>query len=100
MLTKLPTVKQRDGFLTFFGFVFESYVNRLLARSFPSTTLARRYFPNIKDPNTGNEIADAILDYGDSLVLVEAKSTLFSLEGLVSGDPAKSSSPGPFNVCG
>lgn len=88
LLTKLPTVKQRDGFLTFFGFVFESYVNRLLARSFPSTTLARRYFPNIKDPNTGNEIADAILDYGDSLVLVEAKSTLFSLEGLVSGDPA------------
>ena len=87
LLTKLPTSGERDRFLTFFGFVFESYVNRLLERAFPSTSLATRYFPNVKDPKTGNEITDAILDYGDALVLIEAKSTLFSLPGLVSGDP-------------
>jgi len=84
LLTKLPTSRGRDKFLTFFGFVFESYVNRLLGRAFPP--FAKRYFPNVTNPETGDEIIDGVLDYGDSLVLIEAKSTLFSLPGLVSGD--------------
>lgn len=89
LLTNLPTREQRDSFLTFFGYVFESYVNRLLKRVFPPNRLAQRCFTNVRDPNSGNEIADAILDYGDALVLIEAKATLFSLPVLVCGDPVE-----------
>lgn len=87
LLTMLPTKQQRDGFLTFFGFVFESYVNRLLKRVFPASPLVQRCFTNVIDPKTGNEIADAILDYGDALIVIEVKASLFSLPVLVTGDP-------------
>jgi hypothetical protein len=57
-----------------------------LGRIFPATELARRHYPTPKGQSTGRELIDAVLDYGNSLVLIEAKATLFSLAALVSGE--------------
>jgi hypothetical protein len=86
LLTGLPTAQERDKFLSFFGCPFECYVNRLLGRIFPATELARRHYPTPKGQSTGRELIDAVLDYGNALVLIEAKATLFSLAALVSGE--------------
>jgi len=80
--------KERDKFLVFFGHVFESYIRRLFNRVFPAGPLAQRFFANPRDPATGDELTDGILDYGDALVLVETKASLFSLPVLLRADPA------------
>jgi len=61
-------------------------VNRLFGRIYPATILAKRHYPNLKHPITKEEITDTILDYGDSVVVAESKSTLFSLAALVAGE--------------
>ena len=86
MLTH-PDAREGDRFLAFFGHVFESYIRRLFSRVFPACGLAQRFFPNPRDPATGDELTDGILDYGDALVLVETKASLFSLPVLLRADP-------------
>ena len=83
-----PDERERDRFLVFFGHVFESYIRRLFSRVFPAGGLAQRYFPNPRDPATGDELTDGILDYGNALVLFEAKASLFSLPVLLRAEPA------------
>jgi hypothetical protein len=81
--------KHGDLFLTFFGYVFESYVHRLLSRIFPTaSTLVRRYLSDVRHPDTNEQIADGIIVYGDSVVLLEAKAPLFPVAALASGDPS------------
>lgn len=77
----------RDRFQSFFGKVFESYVNRLLDRSYPVSPLACRFFPNPADLSTGNELIDAVVDYGDALIVIESKGNLFSLPVIVNAQP-------------
>jgi hypothetical protein len=56
------------------GVAFEEYILSLLAFSYPaSTILANVFTPNV--PLSGGEI-DAVLDFGDHVVVVEVKSTL------------------------
>jgi hypothetical protein len=89
ILAGQPDRKQGDLFLTFFGYVFESYVHRLLSRIYPpASTLIQRYLWDVRHPNTNAQIADGIIVYDDSVVLIEAKASLFPVAVLASGDPA------------
>jgi hypothetical protein len=83
-----PNRTQGDLFLTYFGYVFESYVHRLFLRIFPpSTALVQRYLWDVRHPETNQQIADGIIVYEGSLVLIETKATLFPIAVLASGDP-------------
>jgi hypothetical protein len=89
ILAGQPDRKQGDLFLTFFGYVFESYVHRLLSRIFPpASILIQRYLWDVRHPDTNEQIADGIIVYEDSVVLLEAKAPLFPVAVLASGDSA------------
>jgi hypothetical protein len=56
------------------GVAFEEYIISLLSSSYPaSEVLSNVFTPNVKFP--GGEI-DAVLDFGDHVIVVEVKSTL------------------------
>ncbi len=67
-----------DGqrFRGWWGQLYEEYVHRLMREFYPPNAL--RYFPNPTCSN-GDELADGILDYGDSIVFFEFKSSLLSM---------------------
>lgn len=90
ILTGQPDRKQGDLFLTFFGYVFESYIHRLLSRIFPpAKALVQRYLRDVRHPGTNEQIADGIIVYEDSVVLIEAKAPLFPVAVLAGGDPVE-----------
>jgi hypothetical protein len=75
-----------DKLRRFWGVVFESYCNDLLARSFAGSTCSI-LIPDPRDPDDPNvQICDAIIIEGDSLVLLEYKSNMFSAKSKYSGD--------------
>jgi hypothetical protein len=89
VLAGQPDRKQGDLFLTFFGYVFESYIHRLLTRIFPpASALIQRYLQDVRHPDTNEQLADGIIVYEDAVVLIEAKAPLFPVAVLASGDPA------------
>ena len=69
----------------FFGDAFHEYCASIFRRIFPSSSvLASRAHCPFLDKN-GQEIADACLDYGDTVVLVETKS-VFIDKSAAAGD--------------
>ncbi len=69
---------ERDRFLTYMGRVFEDYVDALFRRVFPVET--GRFFSGLDaDRTSSGKRCDGLIDYGDAIVLLEAKSTRFPL---------------------
>jgi hypothetical protein len=80
---------ERDRFQSYWGKVFEQFVNDRLSEEYPSTILAKQFYPNPyfnKKRNRSIEVCDAVLDYGDSLVLMEHKGGYLSLDEKYSDD--------------
>lgn len=75
-----------DKLRRFWGVVFESYCNDLLSRSFTGSAHSV-FLPDPRDPDDPNiQICDALAVEGDSLVLLEYKSNMFSAVSKYSGD--------------
>ncbi len=73
------TKEERDRFLTYMGSVFEDYVAALMARLYPR--LSNRYIgeATLKARINGKH-CDGVILYGDAVVLIEVKATLFPLD--------------------
>jgi hypothetical protein len=84
--------RERGRFQSYWGKVFEQFVNDRLRDAYPSSALAKRFYENPyfnKKKNRSIEVSDAALDYGDSLVLMEHKGGYLSLDEKYSDDPGK-----------
>lgn len=80
-------VVNRQRYLTYMGNVFGDYVNRGLCRVFPP--LSGRYL-NLDDLRSSmvGKYCDGLVSYGDAVVLIETKASLFPLEARVGHDVA------------
>jgi hypothetical protein len=70
---------ERATFQSYWGKVFEQFVNDRLHDEYPSTILAKQFYANPhfrKKRYRSIEVSDAVLDYGDSLVLMEHKGAI------------------------
>lgn len=73
------TKAARDRFLTYMGSVFEDYVSALMARLYPA--VSNRYVGEaILKARIPGKHCDGLILYGDSVVLLEVKATLFPLD--------------------
>jgi len=83
----------RRLFQGYWGKVFEQFTNDRLSEAYPSSMLANRFHPNPffqhKKSGAYVEVSDAVLDYGDALVLVEHKGGYLSLDEKYSSDVTK-----------
>jgi hypothetical protein len=81
-----------EGALQNFGHVFETYCSELLSRIHPSVPgLVRRFRPSPKGcsaSSTEVELADGILDCGDSTAFIETKA-VWIREDRIEGSPAE-----------
>ncbi|WP_420635588.1 hypothetical protein [Candidatus Palauibacter sp.] len=77
---------EADRYLTFAGRIFEDYVEELLGRVFPPE--ARRYIgeADLRQFVGRGKACDGAILYGDSVVLVESKATLFPYAVRAQGD--------------
>lgn len=83
----------RALFQAYWGKVFEQFANDRLRDGYPASPLGNRFYPNpfFRRRQSGSlkEVCDAILDYGDSLVLIEHKGGYLSLDEKYSGDVSR-----------
>lgn len=83
---------ERGKFQSYWGKVFEQFVNDRLREEYPPSTLANRFYANPyfnKKQNRSIEVSDAAIDCGDSLVLMEHKGGYLSLDEKYSDDADK-----------
>lgn len=83
---------ERAKFQSYWGKVFEQFVNDRLSEEYPQTMLAKQFYPNPyfnKKKNRSIEVSDTVLDYGDSLVLMEHKGGYLSLDEKYSDSASK-----------
>jgi hypothetical protein len=83
---------ERGKFQSYWGKVFEQFVNDRLREEYPPSILASRFYANPyfnKKQNRSIEVSDAVLDYGDCLVLMEHKGGYLSLAEKYSDDADK-----------
>lgn len=83
---------ERANFQSYWGKVFEQFVNDRLSEEYPPTVLAKQFYPNPyfnKKKNRSIEVSDTVLDYGDSLVLMEHKGGYLSLDEKYSDSVSK-----------
>lgn len=78
---------QRLQFHRDWGTAFERYVNWLMDESVDSRL--NKLYKNPKFSDNGEEVCDAILLCGDSIVFVESKGATFTAEAKYGVDPAK-----------
>ncbi len=74
---------ERKRFQSYWGKVFEHFVNDRLRDQYPSKILSKQFYANpyfVKKKNRSIEVSDAVLDHGDSLVLMEHKGGYLSLD--------------------
>lgn len=80
----------RALFQGYWGKVFEQFVNDRMRDAYPASPLINRFYPNpfFRRRQSGSlmEVCDAIIDYGDALVLIEHKGGYLSLDEKYSGD--------------
>jgi len=84
--------QERGRFQGYWGKVFEQFVNDRLREEYPPSTLANQFYANPyfnKKKNCSVEVADAAIDYGDSLVMLEHKGGYLSLGEKYSDDAGK-----------
>lgn len=75
--------ENRSRFQTYWGKVFEQFVNDRLRHQFPPTLLIDRLHTNPyfeRGRNRSTEVCDAVINYGNSLVLMEHKGGYLSLQ--------------------
>lgn len=91
ILNSLPEGNpDRGKFQSYWGYVFEQFINDRLREEYPSSLLANRFYANPHfNKKKSDEVSDAILDYGDSIVLMEHKGGYLSLDEKYSGDVDK-----------
>ena len=81
---------ERDLFQIYWGNVFEQFINDRLREEYPASVLANRlyagpYFDKKKFRSI--EVSDPVLDYGDSLVIMEHKGGYLSADEKYGDDP-------------
>lgn len=83
----------RALFQGYWGKVFEQFANDRLRDAYPASPLVNRFYPNpfFRRRQSGSlkEVCDAVVDYGDTLVLIEHKGGYLSLDEKYSGDVSK-----------
>lgn len=86
----LNRVADPDGYLTYMGDVFEDYLLGILRGTYGEVVgrLIREEELEVAAPS-GTSVCDAVVDYGDGLLLVEAKAKRLSLDVRVRGDLEK-----------
>ena len=67
------------------GLAFERYINWLIAESVDGSL--NRFYPNPKFSDSGEEVCDALLLCGDSLLFMESKGGTFTAEAKYGIDP-------------
>ena len=83
---------ERTRFQGYWGKVFEQFVNDRLREAYPPSILSSRFYANPyfnQKQNRSIEVSDAVLDYGDSLVIMEHKGGYLSLAEKYSDDANK-----------
>lgn len=75
--------KDWHSFSGFWGMVFDEYVNDRLRTLFP--LIAQRFYSNPFLDRANQEAFDSVIDYGDSLVVMEYKGTYLTLDAKYSG---------------
>jgi hypothetical protein len=83
---------ERGRFQGYWGIVFEQFVNDRLREQYRPSLLSNRFYGNPyfnKKQNRSIEVSDTVLDYGDSLVVMEHKGGYLSLAEKYSDDPDK-----------
>jgi hypothetical protein len=69
------------------GLAFEKYVNWLMEESVDGQL--NRVYPNPRFSDTGEEVCDAIVICGDSIIFVESKGATFKAEAKYGTDPTR-----------
>lgn len=81
---------ERARFQTYWGRVFEQFANERLGEEYPASLIADRFYANpyFRKKQSGAlvEVSDAVLDYGESLILLEHKGGYLSLDEKYSDD--------------
>jgi hypothetical protein len=83
---------ERAIFQSYWGKVFEQFINDRLREEYPPSILANRFYANPyfnKKKNRSIEVTNSVLHYGDSLVLIEHKGGYLSLSEKYSDDAGK-----------
>lgn len=83
---------ERTNFQSYWGKVFEQFINDRFREEYPPSILANRFYANPyfnRKRNRSIEVSDAVLDYGDSLVLIEHKGGYLSRDEKYSDDVKK-----------
>lgn len=83
----LNRVENPDGYLTYMGDVFEDYLRRILRRTYDEVegrVIAEDEL-EAAAPD-GTPVCDAVVDYGEGLLLLEAKAKRLNLDVRVRGD--------------
>lgn len=75
--------KDWHPFSGFWGMIFDEYVNDRLRTLFP--LIAQRFYSNPFLDRANEEAFDSVIDYGDSLVVMEHKGTYLTLDAKYSG---------------
>lgn len=75
----------RQRYLTYMGNVFGDYVDRSLRRVFPPPSARYINLDDLRSSMVG-KYCDGIISYGDAVVLIETKASLFTLEARVGHD--------------
>lgn len=91
LLNSFSEEENRKKFLRFFGKIYEKYLTNIFEKKYNPSPLAHRFFSETKYKKRKQEekSADGIIDYGDSLVVMEFKASLLShdiLDILTKGD--------------
>jgi hypothetical protein len=79
-------MQKSPGFSRFWGAVFERYVHAIMRRA--HSGLNATYIPNPKlRPSDNDELCDGVIISGDSIVLLEYKSSIMRADCKYGGDP-------------
>jgi hypothetical protein len=81
---------ERDRFQIYWGNVFEQFINDRLREEYSASALSNRLYAGPffdKKKFISIEVSDSVLDYGDSLVIIEHKGGYLSADEKYGDDP-------------
>jgi hypothetical protein len=87
-MLSIATKEGRDGFIAFWGRVFEKYLNWLLLESVGVDNKHNRFFPSPKYEVDGGEVCDGLMLCGSDAVFMEYKGGVFTAESKYGRNPA------------
>jgi len=89
MMLSISGKEARDGFVAFWGRVFERYMNWLLRESVGVNNAYNSFFPSPKYASNGTEVCDGLMLCGSDAILMEYKGGLFTAGAKYGGNPSK-----------